>query len=596
MDAPNRNTAWARILVDELARCGVGHVALAPGSRSTPLVLAAHRDDRLQVHTHLDERSAAFFALGIAKATGTPAGVITTSGTAAANLHPAAIETIQSRTPLLLLTADRPHRLRATDANQTIDQVKLYGDDVVAFHDVSPPILDGPNLRALRQVACRAVGQSLGPPAGPVHLNLPFDKPLEPTEVPGDVPEDLADQDPLAVQGRPDGSPFLRPGRVHPRPAPDEIDDLVQLIADHPKGLIVAGPHPEPARLGPAVIDLARATGYPVLADPLSGARFGPGATGHSLAAYDLYLRDPEVAMDLDPGLVIRVGTGPTSKAAARYLARHDGTRQILIDAGPRSADHLAVATDHLAADAPSTLATLSQACQPAVDKAWLDAWQGLEILTREVLEDHLGTGVTEGAVLAQAAASLTDHQRLVVSNSMPVRDLDTFAAPRETEIGVLANRGASGIDGVLSTALGAATDGTPTLAVLGDLAFLHDLGGLHVADGEDLPVTFLVIDNDGGGIFHMLPIREHEPPFTEHFATPHGLDLAKAADLFDLPYTRLETRGDLADALAGDPGGQGVEIVHVTTDRDENEAWHDQVDDAVRRSIQGTRSNGGKA
>jgi 2-succinyl-5-enolpyruvyl-6-hydroxy-3-cyclohexene-1-carboxylate synthase len=306
------NTVWARSFADELARTGIRDVILAPGSRSTPLVLAFARDGRFRIRVHLDERSAAFFALGVGKAGGAPAVMLTTSGTAAANVFPAVVEAGESEVPLLVLTADRPPRLRGADANQTVDQLRLYGRHARAFFDAPSPELGGPELRHLRTLACRAVAASLGPPAGPVHVNFPFDKPLEPVE----PPESFAREHPLALGGRPDGAPFVEvtAGR---RSAPEkELAAVAELLATE-RGVIVAGPCPEPARLGPAVWDLAAGTGFPVLADPLSGARYGAARGAHVVAAYDLFLRDRAVMDRLAPSLVLRVGASPTSAASS---------------------------------------------------------------------------------------------------------------------------------------------------------------------------------------------------------------------------------------------------------------------------------------
>jgi 2-succinyl-5-enolpyruvyl-6-hydroxy-3-cyclohexene-1-carboxylate synthase len=250
------NTVWARTLADELARCGVKEICLAPGSRSTPLVLAFAADGRFRLRVHLDERSASFFALGVGKASGSPAVVVTTSGTAAANLYPAVIEAAQAEVPLLVLTADRPHRLRGADANQAIDQVRLYGTYPRAFHEIAPPSLDPRGLGHLRTVVCRAVADALGLPAGPVHLNLPFDKPLEPAE--GDPAAELRAEHPLAVDGRPDGEPFVRVGAAVPRASEAEIDELLGLLERHEKGLIIAGPAARPDQTAAAVIAVAK--------------------------------------------------------------------------------------------------------------------------------------------------------------------------------------------------------------------------------------------------------------------------------------------------------------------------------------------------
>jgi len=327
MNDASANTVWARSLADELARAGVTDVCMAPGSRSTVLVLAFAADGRFKIRVHLDERSAAFFALGVGKASGRPAVVVTTSGTAAANVFPAVIEASQAEVPLIVLTADRPHRLRGADANQAIDQIGLYGGYPRAFHEMALPTLDARDLRHLRTVACRAVADALGLPAGPVHLNLPFDKPLEPAE--GDPAEELRVQDPLAADGRPDGAPFVTVGSAVPGAADDQIDAILELVKEYPRGLIVAGPSSHAHDTAEAVVKLAAATGYPLLADALSGARYHASHGATVVPAYDLFLRDERVRERLAPDLILRVGNGPTSAALQKYLFHHSGVRHV---------------------------------------------------------------------------------------------------------------------------------------------------------------------------------------------------------------------------------------------------------------------------
>ena len=300
-------TLWARAFADELARCGIQDVVLAPGSRSTPLVMAFAQDGRFRMRVHLDERSGAFFALGIAKASLSPAVMITTSGTAAANVFPAVIEASLSEVPLLVLTADRPHRLRGADANQTIDQLGLYGTYVKEFIDAPAPILDGSSLQHLRTLAVRSVSTSLAAPFGPVHVNFPFDKPLEPVS----PDSEFVNTHPLAAKGRADGKPFIEISLGRTELSLQELDQLTSALGAK-RGVIIAGPVPEADKVGEASLALAAATGYPILADPLSGARFGASGSAQKVAAYDLFLRNKAICSALNPDLVIRVGAHPT--------------------------------------------------------------------------------------------------------------------------------------------------------------------------------------------------------------------------------------------------------------------------------------------
>ena len=579
MSGSAANTLWATSFADELARLGVREVALAPGSRSTPLVLAFARDGRFRLRVHLDERSTAFFALGVGRASGRPAVVLTTSGTAAANLLPAVIEASQSAVPLLILTADRPHRLRDSDASQAIDQVRIYGRFVRDFFDIAPPSISGPALRHLRMVAGRAVAAATGPTAGPVHLNFPFDKPLEPV----DGSSDFAAAEPLAAAGRPDGAPFVRISTGRRCPSPDDLE-LLLAVLDSPRGVIVAGPASEPDRVGGAVLRLAGRTGFPVLADPLSGARYRAPDGAHRVAAYDLFLRDTDVADLLAPDVILRVGASPTSAALQGWMLHHSGVPHVVVDDARRWKDHGATATHYLHADAATTLAAAAERVTLFASDEWREAWLVAEAAALRVLAADSGQA-HEGDVLAIVARATPPEATLFISSSMPVRDLDAFAHPREETMHVFGNRGASGIDGIVSTAFGVASQrGTPTVCVLGDIAFFHDQNGLLWSREDDAAVVFVLVDNDGGGIFHMLPIAEHEPHFSEYFATPHGLDLRHTADLHRVDFHEASVP-ELGDALTEALSQGRTVVLRVRTDRAANRARHLEVQEAVARS-----------
>jgi len=601
------NLAWAGVFVDELVRAGVREVCVAPGSRSTPLVLAVAREPRLRAFVHLDERCAAFFALGVGKATGRPAAVVTTSGTAVANLAPAALEAARSGAPLLLLTADRPARLRGTDANQTVDQIGFFGPRVRMFHDVTPARLAGPDLRSLRALAGRAVAAARGRPAGPVHLNFPFEKPLQPerTGSPLDTgfPPGFREAEPLGTRGRPEGRPYARTA-VGRRSLPEEeLERLTERMAGARRGLLVCGVSPEPDRLGPAALALARATGWPLLADPLSGARFREGAVGRAIGSYDLFLRDGSVRRRLAPDLVLRLGGRATSAALARYLEEVEEAEQVVVQEGEEWPDPAAVATDVLRADPAATAALLAArreegGATPAeggadARRAWRARWEAAEAASRRVIADRPQegereeTGLAEEVVPAAVAEALPDGATLFVGSSLPVRDLDAFAAPRDGGPTVLGNRGASGIDGSVSTALGAgAAAGGASAAVIGDLALYHDMNGLLGLRRFDLETVVVVIQNDGGGIFHQLPVREHEAEFERFFATPHGLDFRHAAELYDLPHERVTDRDRLAESVRRRVAGGEPVLLEVPSDREAARRRRERLAREVRHAL----------
>jgi 2-succinyl-5-enolpyruvyl-6-hydroxy-3-cyclohexene-1-carboxylate synthase len=566
-------TAFARALVDEWARAGVHEACVAPGSRSAPLALALAADDRIRVHVHLDERSAAFFALGTAKESGIPAVVLCTSGTAAANFHPAVLEASHARTPLIACTADRPPELRDTGAGQTVDQLDLYGRAVRWFCEAGVSE-DYPGAGTMwRSVAARAVAESVGPPAGPVHLNLAFREPLVPTGAP------LVD-----APGRADGRPWTSVTR--PRRAPDEetVDRIAGAVRDRPRGLIVAGWGSNAS--AEAVDRVAEAAGWPVLADPISGLRQGP----HAVSTYEALLRSPGFADRNRPDLVLRLGAAPTSKPLIRWLGPE--VPQLLVDPDGAWLDPGRGVAERIAVDAGPLLDALATALAPppARDRAWTRAWRAAEDAARAALDDLLDgwEAPFEGRVARDTIDALPDGATLVVASSMPVRDVEAFARPR-TGIRMLANRGVNGIDGFVSTALGAAAvSAGPTVALLGDLCLLHDANGLAGAVRRGLDATFVVLDNDGGGIFSFLPQAELPEHFEVLFGTPHGIDLPALAATHGVPAARVEKAGEVVPALEAAIATGGVRLVIVPTDRADNVTRHRDVWAAVAGALEG--------
>lgn len=577
MTAPNRNTLWARTLADELARHGVRHVAVGSGSRSAPLVEAFVKDGRFEVHPHVDERSAGFFALGVAGATQRPAAVVTTSGTATANLLPAVIEASQSDIPLLVLTADRPAHLRGFDANQTIDQVRLYGTYPRETIDLALPRPRAEDLGRLRVEMARAVAASTGVtgPAGPVHINVQFEKPLEPSVVDGDV---VPDAEAPGVAGRPEGAPFTslvgNDGDVGL--ASRTLADLLRAAT---RPLIVCGPTIDPDT-GPAALACAASAGAVVLADPLSGARFADGAGGLAVAHSDAVAAD--AVLDgaealLRPDLIVRVGPAPTSAVTQRLLERFAGVDQVVIDRGRRWKDHAGLATRYLHTDPALTLsaaAGLVPQGESSTDAGWRAAWRAAGDAAAEALAPFLDASAEmfEGSVAAAVARGVPTGGRLFIGNSMPIRDVDAFAAPSDRPVSTLGFRGASGIDGNVSGALGSrAATGVPTLALIGDLTLLHDVGALLMAGGTAAAMQIVVIQNRGGGIFHMLPIRDYDPPFTRHVVMPHDIDIAAVAGAAGIPHSLSASIGELEAELEAGWQAGGLRILEVPIERDAN-------------------------
>ncbi|AKH97794.1 2-succinyl-5-enolpyruvyl-6-hydroxy-3-cyclohexene-1-carboxylic-acid synthase [Halanaeroarchaeum sulfurireducens] len=576
MTAPNRNTLWARAILDEIVKAGVDAAVVAPGSRSTPLTVAAAREDRLAVYSHLDERSAAYFALGRARRTGSPTALVCTSGTAAANFHPAVVEASRARVPMILLTADRPPELRDSGANQTIDQVGLYGSAVREDADLPEPEPDARKLRSLRTTVSRAVATARGTPPGPVHLNVPFKKPLEPVEVPGDVPDSFADEHPLAARGR-DG-PFVRHSVGTPTLGDAAMAAIREDIEGAERGLIVAGPDDAFGVGTSATAALAEATGFPVFADPLSGVRFGPHRDRATIVgAYDGFLDTRVYQQWADPDVVLRFGASPTSKALRTYLAAV-GARQYLVDPAGEWREATFTASDLVAADPTRFARTLGETVSRSANAEWHATLEEAADRHWSAVEAGID-GDLEGAYLHRVVAGAPDPATIVVANSMPVRDLDRFGRPRDAALTVLGNRGASGIDGTTSTALGAgsATD-DPLVLVTGDLTYFHDMNGLLALGRFGVDATIVLIDNDGGGIFHTLPIEDFEPPFTDQFKTPHGLDLSASEALYDLSFVAVEDLSTFDARYRESLSAAGTQVIAVETDAERSHRRRESI------------------
>jgi 2-succinyl-5-enolpyruvyl-6-hydroxy-3-cyclohexene-1-carboxylate synthase len=575
---------FALTLVDELARAGLTDACLAPGSRSAPLALALAEHPRIRVHVHLDERSAAFFALGLAKRSGRPAVVLCTSGTAAANFHPAVLEADHARTPMLVLTADRPPELRGTGANQAADQLKLYGPAVRWFCEVGVPADDPAAGRYWRALASRAWAEATGPLPGPVHLNLALAEPLVPPAREGPAPGAWPRLGEEPAPGRAGGAPWTAAPAGVRAADPGDVAALAEAVAANPRGLLVAG---WGAHLDPEVVDgFAAASGWPVLADPLSGGRRGPAA----VSAYDGLVRAPGFAAAHRPGLVVRVGGGPTSKALTAWL--DESVPQVLVDPAAGWLDPGRSASQRLTADPSALMAAVTArlgAAGPGPGASWLHQWLEAERLAREAIDRLLDDWAEpfEGRVARDLVAWMPASGTLVVGSSMPVRDVDAFAAPRDG-LRFVANRGLSGIDGFVATALGvaAATD-EPVAALCGDLTLLHDASSLLGAARRPRGAVLVVCDNGGGGIFSFLPqARLPAELFEPLFATPHGLDLTALAAAARVPSRVVEKAVDLVPALDAALAGGGTSLVVVRGDRAANLARHRAVTEAVAAAV----------
>lgn len=596
MNAPNRNTLWASIVAQELHRSGVRIVCASPGSRSTPLITAFAAHPELEVLVHIDERSGSFFALGHAKRQSAPVALLCTSGTAAANYYPAVIEAFYSGIPLVILTADRPPELRDCGAGQTIDQIKLYGDLVRYFFEVGAPAISEFQLRHLRSLVSHAVDVANGLaeiPAGPVHLNFAFADPLTPIYVPNDVPADLAESSPLAWDGRSSNaySRAIAGKRILNR---SEIAAIAGQITSSAKGAIVVGVYDAPEGFATAVQRLAHVTGYPLLAEATGLDRFG--TIGKTIGRYDSFLRSTKFASSNMPELVIRFGAMPTSKHYRLWIEQHIQCQQFIVGNGSNS-DPTHGLTHLINADATVFCEQLAKYLDPNLDPnaspgredtQWRSQFVRAEAIAATEIDLFLASTDTlfEGKVYAELAKWLPNQVKIYIASSTPIRDLDTFFHPLQ-QISVLANRGANGIDGTVSSALGAAwRSEQPIILVCGDLAFYHDLNGLMAVKQYNINLTIILLNNNGGGIFELLPISNFEPPFEQYFATPHGLDFAPIVTAYGCGYEQIQDWTHFQSAVLDSLSKSGTKVLEIKSDRKQDKKLRQNLWQRITKSV----------
>lgn len=576
--------------VDELARCGMRDACTSPGSRCTPLVLSLTREERLRCHSHVDERCAGFFALGLAKASALPVAIACTSGTAVAELLPAVVEAHEARVPLIVLSADRPPELREVGAGQTIDQLKIFGGFAKWFFEVGTHEATPERVRWMRTLACRTYWTALEARPGVVHLNFPLREPLICEQAP-----------PPASEGRRDGAPFLRRATGEADAKANALM-LREAIGDARRGVVVAGRHERDSPLGEAAAAASTALGWPLFADPMSGARRGEAAIAH----YDALLREPGFARSHRPEVVLRVGDLPVSKPLRTWLGDLGDARQIALDPEGALQDPASTVSEVLAAEPATTLSAFarllkaSSVAAPASgvtregageDSDWLGSWRTADELAAEAILGVLGAaGCCEPSVAAELGVLLPQEATLFVASSMPVRDIETFWPVRPDPPKVLCNRGANGIDGTVSSALGAAAAGRgPVVLLIGDVALAYDIGGLLAAKRLELELTIVLLNNEGGGIFDFLPVAGApiaKDVYTQHVATPTGLDFAQVAGLYGLDHESVFDVAGLRGALERALAARGSTIVEVKGERGANVQLHRRVWDAVAGAL----------
>jgi 2-succinyl-5-enolpyruvyl-6-hydroxy-3-cyclohexene-1-carboxylate synthase len=587
-DPPNATYAYVRAFVTELQRAGLCHVVICPGSRSTPLAMVFAAQTQIRLWMHIDERSAAFFALGMAKRLQQPVALLCTSGTAAANFFPAIVEAYLSHVPLLVITADRPPELRDCGAPQAINQNRLYGTFVKWFVELALPETTQALLLYIRTIAQRALACTHAVPAGPVHLNFPLREPLVPVVEKDQSFPPAEVRDPLAWQGRADGASYVTIYDAPPGlPTEEQTLRLAQRLRSAKRGLIIVGPQDQ-EQLATTLLPLARYLNYPILADPLSQLRCSEQEL--VIASYDAFLRSPHLIDKLAPDLILRFGAMPTSKPLLLYLKGAAAGLQVVIDGhlGWEEPTQLAAELIHTN---PTAFCAHVRSCLEILDLAegeishegnrvWTRLWQEIDQCSRRVLLDTIGDfqDLFEGRVFTELAALLPDRATLYVGNSMPIRDMDTFFWPRGHELRLLGNRGANGIDGLTSSAFGAsavADPQEPTLLVIGDLSFLHDLNGLLAAALHHLNLTIILINNDGGGIFSFLPQSAYPEHFEQLFGTPVDLDFQHIGQMYRANFQRVVHWEQFRNSIQRAMSESGLHILEVRTERNSNVQMH---------------------
>lgn len=568
-------TSYIAAFVAELVQAGVSDVVVSPGSRSTPMAMVIAEHPELRLHIHIDERSAAFFALGIAKASGKPTAILCTSGTAAANYFPAIVEAYYSRVPLIVLTADRPHELRDVGAPQAIDQIQLYGKHVKWFVEMAPPEQTIEMVRYARAVCARSVAIAQASPAGPVHLNFPFREPL----IPNLEKENLFD-----FSERFDGYVDIEQGALSL--SENQMIQIAKKLSTYEKGLIVCGDISS-IIFQKAVVALSAQLQFPIIADPLSQLRSGEHDKTNIIDAYDTFLRNPDAKKNLKPDVIIRFGAMPVSKALTNFIKENLDIEQIVIDGGQGWRDPSLISTNMIYCDETMFCKNISSYLSSRDASDYLLKWRDLNTFTREnLLQIRETKDLSEAKLFHQLGDLLPEGSTLFVGNSMPIRDLDTFFHLNNKNIKVMANRGANGIDGIVSTALGAASVHQPLFLVLGDLTFFHDLNGLIASKLYNININIIVINNNGGGIFSFLPQSNHPKNFELLFGTPLDLDFSQAVSMYNGHYTLCTDWDHFSTSFSQNLQKDGLKVIEIPTNREKNLQEHRELWNSVSQEI----------
>ena len=583
----NRSILWAETFVNELARNGVRYACLSPGSRNTPLTIAFASNKKIKTYVHIDERSSAFFALGLAKLTRTPVAIVCTSGTATAELYPAIVEAYQRRVPLIVCTADRPPELHGVGANQTINQENMYRNHILEFFNPGVPETSVQSLSNLKEIASTAVLKSSITSTGPVHINFPFRKPFE--------PDAITDELSLAILKKIGKNDTLVPAKkkiLLESQISNDIEKIASLISKTERGLIVVGPNDVDKGFIQRIVSLSNQIGYPILADGVSQLRFGSQDKSLIISNYDAIFRSKEFIDAHQPDLILQFGRTITSKGLESFFERSHANRFLINKYGDwfdPSRGAIKAISGEPSISCDQIHRTLKKLNMIRRSGKWTE-----DFIVAERIANNLRKKIVENSpfpnearVIPEVIASIPNRSRIMLSNSMPVRDFDYFATNTDKEITVFDNRGASGIDGIISTALGIASDHKyPTILITGDLAFYHDSNGLLAARKYRIPLVIVLINNNGGGIFEVLPISKHRKYFKDYFLTPHNLDFSKVVSAYEGNYTLARSWNHFQQSLKSSFKKNSFSVIEIKTNPKRSLAirkrYWQQVDDAL--------------
>ena len=559
----NKNILWSQVFIGQLVKLGVKNACISPGSRNTPITYAIAANRQISTSVFVDERSSAFYALGIAKQTNSPVLIVTTSGTAVAELYPAIIEAYKSRTPLIICTADRPPYLRNKGANQTINQHEIYKNHIRYFAELSLPGITEKALAKLKKETIKAFSIALTEDRGPVHLNFPFEKPFEPDSFTDVINNELLKK--IWIFNKTQNQEAKTKSREI-----KSVKSLTKTISRTPKGIILCGSGNYKSSFPKLLNQFSKRTGYPLIADGATGFRFGKGPKQNLIENFTALCRPESFMKKYDPEIIIQFGTAPTSISILEFYKNSKADKYLIDQYGDWNDPSLTA--KQVIQCSPDNFCSLilSGLAEHKPSNEWLRTVKSFDLAAGKIKDTHINNQIFpfEGRIVNEIISSLPDKCNLMISNSLPVRDFDSFANASARQINVFTNRGASGIDGIISTSLGIASQSAlPTYLIIGDLAFFHDLNSLSSAVRKSIPLKIILVNNNGGGIFEHLPISRYRQIFDEYFKTPLNMDFEKVIEGYGCAHHLIMNWSDLRARIKNSYKSRLTEVFEVNTD-----------------------------